>query len=113
MSGTGVTLEQARRLRGALRRYQIMAVVVGTMLLLLCVVAIPLQYAAGHPGMAEIVAPLHGACYIVYLVTVAELALRARFRIPELLAMIGAGFLPGLAFVIERRVSAKFAVPRA
>jgi integral membrane protein len=105
---TADTLEEARRLRGALRRYQVMAVVVGTMLLLLVVVAIPLQYGAGHPGMADIVAPLHGFCYIAYLLTVADLARRAKLRIRELLAMVGAGFLPGLAFVIERRISAKF-----
>lgn len=111
MSATGAALDEARRLRGALRRYQAMAFVVGTMLLLLCVVAIPLQYAAGHPGMADVVAPLHGVCYIVYLLTVAELRYRARLPFRELLAMVGAGFLPGLAFVIERRISARFRLP--
>lgn len=108
MSATAAELDAARRLRSAARRYQLMAFVVGTMLLLLVVVAMPLQYGAGHPGMAQVVAPLHGACYIVYLLTVADLARRAKLRILELLAMIGAGFLPGLAFVVERRISAKF-----
>jgi integral membrane protein len=108
MSATAAGLDEARRLRGAARRYQVMAFVVGSMLLLLVAVAMPLQYAAGSPAMAQIVAPLHGACYIVYLLTVADLARRAKLRIMELLAMVGAGFLPGLAFVVERRISKKF-----
>jgi integral membrane protein len=108
MNATAAEPDQARRLRGAVRRYQVMAFVVGVMLLLLVVVAIPLQYGAGHPGMASVVAPLHGACYIVYLLAVADLARRARLRLLELVAMVGAGFLPGLAFVVERRISRKF-----
>ncbi len=111
MSATAVTGEDARRLRGAVGRYRAMAMVVGAMLLLLVVVAIPLQYGAGHPGLAGVVAPLHGACYVVYLLTVADLARRARLRIGELAAMIGAGFVPGLAFVVERRITRRFRAP--
>lgn len=90
---------------GALLRYRVMAWLVGVMLILLCVVAIPLQYAAGHPGMANVVAPLHGFLYIVYLLTVADLARRARFRTGQIVALVCAGFVPGLAFVVEHRVT--------
>lgn len=111
MRATDVKAEEARRLCGAVRRYRTMAMVVGAMLLLLVVVAIPLQYGAGHPGLADVVAPLHGACYVVYLLAVADLARRARLRLGELAAMIGAGFVPGLAFVVERRITRRFRAP--
>ncbi|MGH9300207.1 MAG: DUF3817 domain-containing protein, partial [Acidimicrobiales bacterium] len=52
-------------LAGALLRYRVMAWIVGIMLMLLCFVAIPLQYAANEPAMAGVVAPLHGLLYIV------------------------------------------------
>jgi integral membrane protein len=90
-------------LTGAVGRYRVMAWVVGAMLLLLCVVAIPLQYAANRPGMANVVAPLHGFLYIVYLLSVAALARHARFGLGQVVALVCAGFVPGLAFYVEHR----------
>lgn len=97
--------EVAPGLSGALRRYQVMAFVVGVGLLVLVLVGVPLQYAAGQPKVAQIVGPIHGFLYIVYLLAATDLARRARFSLLQMAAMIGAGFLPFLAFVIERRVS--------
>jgi integral membrane protein len=87
------------------RRYQIMAYVVGTMLVVLCAVALPLQYAFGHPLFAEVGFDAHGIFYLVYLATVVDLSRRARFDPRRILAMVAAGFVPGLAFFEERRVA--------
>ncbi|HWG73065.1 MAG TPA: DUF3817 domain-containing protein [Acidimicrobiales bacterium] len=102
-------------LAGALLRYRVMAYVVGVGLIVLVFVGMPLQYGAGTKAVVAVVGPVHGFLYIVYLVAALDLARRARFTILEMLAMIGAGLLPGLAFVIERRVTrrveAKMALP--
>lgn len=90
---------------GALLRYRIMAYIVGVGLLILVFIGVPLQYAAGEPAMAAIVGPIHGFLYIVYLVAAIDLARRAQFSIWQLLAMVGAGFVPFLAFVVEHRVT--------
>lgn len=76
------------------------------MLIVLCVVAIPLQYAAGHPGLARVVAPIHGVLYIVYLIAAADLARRARLSLRQVVGIVAAGFVPGVAFVVERRTTA-------
>lgn len=106
-----------RDVHAALARYRLMAYVVGTMLIILVFIAIPLQYGAGEPAMALVVAPLHGYLYIVYLVTGADLARRAHWRIGRILTVVCAGFVPFLAFIIERRVNrqmqAEFAAERA
>jgi integral membrane protein len=81
-----------------------MAYVVGIGLLVLVLVGVPLQYGANVPQVAEIVGPIHGFLYIVYLLAAVDLARRARFTLLQMAAMIGAGFLPFLAFIIERRV---------
>lgn len=94
-----------RGIEGALRRYQVMAFIVGTGLLILVFVGVPLQYAANKPQVAQIVGPIHGFLYIVYLLAATDLARRARFTLLQMAAMIGAGFLPFLAFIIEHRVS--------
>ncbi|HET9691256.1 MAG TPA: DUF3817 domain-containing protein [Acidimicrobiales bacterium] len=93
-------------LEGALARYRLMAYVVGVGLALLVFVAIPLQI-AGHPALEHVVGALHGVLYIVYLVAALDLARRARFTLLQMAAMVGAGLLPVLAFVIERRVTAR------
>ena len=93
-----------RGLEGALLRYRVLAYIVGVGLAVLVFVGIPLQ-AVGHPGVVEVVGPIHGVFYIVYLVFALDLARRARFGLFEMVAMVCAGFLPLLAFVIERRVT--------
>jgi len=82
-----------------------MAYAVGTGLMILVFIGIPLQYGAGHPGVVEVVGPIHGFLYIVYLLAALDLARRARFNLLTMAAMVGAGFLPLLAFVIERRIT--------
>jgi integral membrane protein len=93
-----------RGLGAALLRYRIMAYIVGVGLLVLVFVGVPLQYAATIPQVAQIVGPIHGFLYIVYLLASVDLARRARFTLLQMAAMVGAGFLPFLAFVIEHRV---------
>jgi integral membrane protein len=87
----------------ALARYRVMAYLVGTGLLVLCLVGIPLQI-AGMPEVVQIVGPIHGFLYLIYLAAAYDLARRARFTLLQLAAMVAAGLLPFLAFVLERRV---------
>lgn len=102
--------DPARGLPAALLRYRVMAYVVGTGLLILVVVGVPLQFGAGIPQIDAVVGPIHGFLYIVYLLAAVDLARRARFTLLQMAAMIGAGFLPLLAFIIERRVVHRLAV---
>jgi integral membrane protein len=98
-------LADVKTLDGALARYRVMAAVVGCGLLVLVFVGMPLQFAARRPEVVAVVGPLHGFLYIVYLVAALDLARRARFSFAEMLAMVGAGLLPFLAFIIERRIT--------
>lgn len=95
-------------LEGALKRYRVMVLIVGTGLAILCFVGIPLQL-IGHnkwpwTAVVEIVGVAHGIFYMCYLVTCLDLAGRARFKVEQLLGMVCAGFLPLLAFYMERKV---------
>ncbi len=89
----------------ALRRYRVMAYVVGVMLIILVCIGVPLQYAASQPGVVKVVGPLHGFLYIIYLVAAFDLMRRARLSLWQLVAMVAAGLVPGLAFVVERVVT--------
>jgi integral membrane protein len=82
-----------------------MSIVVGVMLLVLVGVAMPVQYIGHKPAMADVVSLVHGLLYIVYLLTAADLARRARFSVGQLVAVVCAGFLPFLAFYVEWRTT--------
>ncbi len=93
-------------LASSLKRYRIMAYVVGVGLAVVVFIGIPLQI-AGDTFVVRYVGTAHGYLYIVYLVTALDLARRARFTLPEMAAMVGAGLVPGLAFYIEHKITAK------
>jgi integral membrane protein len=83
---------------GALLRYRIMAYIVGVgLIVVFC--AIPFQ------AVEKVVGFTHGMLYLVYLVTVLDLVRRARLRLWTFVAMVCAGWVPFLAFVVERWVT--------
>jgi integral membrane protein len=89
----------------ALRRYRVIAYVVGVLLLVLFAVAMPLKYLAGRPMLVETVGPLHGFLYVVYLVLAFDLARRAGWSLRRTAMFLIAGTIPGASFVAERRAT--------
>jgi len=90
-------------LAGALRRYQLAAYVVGVMLIVACAFSIS-EYGFDK-GEGRYVWVVHGWFYVLYLVLAFDLFRRARWPIGRLAEMLVAGWLPGLTFVIERRIT--------
>jgi integral membrane protein len=92
------------KISAALRRYRVIAYVVGIGLLALCV-AIVFKYAAGDPGGVAVIGPIHGFLYMVYLALAVDLAIKDRWSIVGALGVLLAGTIPFLSFVAERFVS--------
>ncbi|HUZ43191.1 MAG TPA: DUF3817 domain-containing protein [Acidimicrobiales bacterium] len=92
---------------GALLRYRVMAYTVGVALAVLVFIGMPLRYWFGHPFLAKDLGALHGFLYIVYLAAALDMARRCRFTLLQMAAMIGAGLVPLLAFIIEHIVTAR------
>jgi integral membrane protein len=87
-----------------MNRYRVLANVVGVALVLL-VVGMILKYTPiDSPTMAGIVAPVHGALYMVYLVTAYDLWRRTGWPLSRMVAMVLAGIVPFMTFVVERRI---------
>jgi integral membrane protein len=89
----------------ALTRYRVMAYVVGVMLLLLVLVAMPFKYIAENEGPISVIGPLHGFIYMVYLLVSLDLAVKARWSVWSTLGVLIAGTLPFVSFIVERRVT--------
>jgi integral membrane protein len=92
-------------LSAALTRYRVMANVVGVVLIVFILVAVPLRYLGGHPRMSQTISPIHGFLYLVYLGVTVDLARRARWSAGRT-ALVGlAGTVPFLSFVVEHRMT--------
>jgi integral membrane protein len=93
------------RLDGALLRYRILAYIVGTGLVILVLIGIPLQVWAHNNVIATYVGIAHGWLFLVYLLLTFDLARRARWRMIRV-ALVGlAGTIPFLSFYAERKVT--------
>lgn len=94
---------------GALLRYRVMAFVTGALLLvvffgLLRYVGVFERTEAVEEGFG-ILAQVHGFVYIVYLVTVLQLWLQARWGYGRLATLFLGGIVPLLSFFVEHRVT--------
>jgi integral membrane protein len=100
-----------RRIRGAVLRYRVMAIVTGTLLLVLVFVAMPLKYFAHSSGLVAVVGTAHGFLFMVYLLATLDLGARVRWPLWRLGLTMIAGTIPFLSFVMERRVHRELVAP--
>lgn len=95
--------------------YRIVAIVVSTGFAILCVVGLPLKYIGNESAVVQVVGPLHGFLYVLYLLLVLQLTLRERWPLPFAVLVALAGTIPFAGFfaerIVNRRVRARAAGP--
>jgi integral membrane protein len=103
-----------RSARAALAQYRVMAIVTGVMLLTLCAAMI-VKYVFGAwlgfdvpwgTTATKYVGIAHGWIYVIYLVTVVRSWATMRWGWGRLAALVFAGVVPVMSFIVERRVVA-------
>ena len=92
-------------MRASLQRYRILANVVGVVLVVFLLVAVPLRYLGGEPRLSQTISPIHGFLYVVYLGVTVDLSRRAGWTVTRTLLVALAGTVPFLCFVVERRMT--------
>jgi integral membrane protein len=112
------TVKQFTSARNAMRFYRVMALLTGTMLLILTVemlykyVYVPLVLGGspsealqfGDFNLAAAIAICHGWCYVVYLIGCFWLNQAMRWKLARLLVLALAGVVPVMSFILERRI---------
>jgi integral membrane protein len=88
-------------MRNAWIRYRIMAWLVGTLLVVLVCVGLPLKYLYGDPTVVTWTAIPHGYLYMILLITAVDLGLRAKWSWKRMILIALAGTVPFLSFVAE------------
>ncbi len=89
-------------MRNALIRYRVMAYLVGTLLVVLVCVGLPLKYLGHNDTVVIWTAVPHGYLYMILLITAVDVGRRARWTWQRLLLIALAGTIPFLSFVAER-----------
>ena len=92
---------------GAILRFRVMALIAGTMSLLLWFVYMPAKYLLDNPSLHEntIWIPMvHGYLYPSYIITAIQFSTKARWSLTKMLWLILAGTLPIAPIAAERRV---------
>ena len=92
---------------GAYKRFQVMAWVTGVLLAFMTVVGLPWKYVLGNTDSLWYAVgwQLHGFLYMLYLVTVLDVAIRARWSPGRTVLVALAGTIPFMSFVFERRIT--------
>ena len=94
-------------MRNALLRYRVMAYLVGTLLVVLTLVGLPLKYVYGDDRVVTWTGIPHGWLYMVLIITAVDLGRRAHWSWRRLLLIALAGTVPFLSFVAEHTVTRK------
>jgi integral membrane protein len=91
--------------QGALTRYRIIAWIVGVVLLVLVLVAVPVKYIGGNDALVAAVGPIHGFLFMVYVVLTFDLGRRVKWPLGRMVLVMLAGTIPFLSFWAERKVT--------
>ena len=90
--------------RKALGFFKVMAIAAGCALVVL-VVIIVINGGFGRDGASAVWAPIHGAVYFVFVLSIANLGFKVGWSLPRMIVTMMSGFVPVLPFFVERRVA--------
>ncbi len=93
----------AESIAGSLKRYRVMAYIVGVVLIIF-VAAIIAKNVFHVIDSDTYLAIAHGWLFMIYLLCALDLSLRMRWSLPRILFVGVAGTIPFLSFVAENRV---------
>ena len=89
---------------------RVMAYVTGVVLIVLCVLAIA-QIWTNDGAAVNAVGTVHGLLYIVYLIVSYPLTRRLRLATGPTIAVLLAGTVPVMTFVVEHRIRRRYIEP--
>jgi integral membrane protein len=90
--------------------YRVMAYITGVVLIVLCVLAI-MQAFTNDSGLVNVVGTIHGGLYIIYLLVAFPLSRRLRLTAGPTVALLLAGTIPVMTFIVERWISHRYIDP--
>jgi integral membrane protein len=98
------------RVRLNVTLYRVMAYITGVVLIVLCVFAIA-QAFTDDSAIVNVIGTIHGLLYIVYLIVSYPLTRRLRLPLWPTVAVLLAGTIPVMTFIVEARIRHRYIEP--
>jgi integral membrane protein len=98
------------RVRLNVTLYRVMAYLTGVVLIVLCVFAIA-QAFTDDSAIVNVIGTIHGLLYIVYLIVSYPLTRRLRLPLWPTVAVLLAGTIPVMTFIVEARIRHRYIEP--
>jgi integral membrane protein len=98
------------RVRLNVTLYRVMAYITGVVLIVLCVFAIA-QVFTDDSAIVNVIGTVHGLLYIVYLIVSYPLTRRLRLPFWPTIAVLLAGTIPVMTFIVEARIRHRYIEP--
>ena len=99
------------RLRAYVTGYRVMAYITGVLIIVICFVGLPLQFAAGNDWIDQWLGTAHGYLYIVYVIVAFLLGTKLRMRPMQMIPLLLAGIVPIMTFLVERWMMRTYITP--
>jgi len=91
-------------LRTSIGRLRVIAFIEGISFLVLLSVAMPLKYFADLPEAVKTFGWIHGLLFVLYLISVAEVAVKRRWSFAQVFGAIVASLIPFGTFALDVRL---------
>ncbi|MBU6148279.1 MAG: DUF3817 domain-containing protein [Actinomycetales bacterium] len=83
--------------------YRVMSMIVGTVLVIFILIAMPQKYLLDQPLGVEVISPIHGFLYAVFALIVIMLGFSDRWSLGRMVLILLAGTVPFVSFYAEHR----------
>ncbi|WP_067802959.1 DUF3817 domain-containing protein [Actinomadura formosensis] len=91
-------------MEGAVTRYRILALIVGTLLVLLTIGMVLKYGPTDMPEMVAVVSPIHGLFYMVYVGLAFDLWRRTDWPLTKMVWIVLGGVVPLMTFFVEHKI---------
>ena len=95
----------------ALRALRVYALLEGSSLLVLCLIAMPLKHVFGLPLAVRVVGSVHGLLFLLFLLALYRAHSERAWSTRQALWALGSAFVPGGAFWLDRRLREQLRSP--
>ncbi|MEZ0542054.1 DUF3817 domain-containing protein [Fibrella arboris] len=85
-------------------RLRLIGLAEGLSLLLLVFIAVPLKRIGGHPEAVQLIGPIHGLLFLLYVLTIIQAKTEYNWPLGKTMLALLASFIPGGTFYADHKV---------
>ena len=85
-------------------RLRIVGIAEGLSYLVLLLIAVPLKHVGGHPEAVQLLGPIHGLLFVLYVMTVIQAKTEYNWPLGKTMVALLASIIPGGTFYADYKI---------